>query len=340
MDVQPGNQSWAQRASQGGTVPCPICKEPLQKDTDLHAVSSESDGNSAILWQMLCGVKVMCANHSRCNSEGKCNWTGDYGSYQEHIRCCANTPLAQFENKASNYGDMLNPESNMTTSDCAKLEDNTFEAATTASELSEQIDSEHALESEHADSDNLGECESAGLPSPPQDCVLLGGQEMGSDSSSDFDEPIVEANPSEDKSLTELIADLIQLRGKPDCQPHDEHIADAHAVATISSVAAQEANATHSTLNVDAAPFEPPKAQNTSKPKRSSKKHAAPNTHAYPTSHVQAAALQYQATQAHMAQMAQMAYLQRLRSAQLAHYQTAYLQAHVNQMRLAQRYAP
>merc|ERR1712003_213923 len=42
---------------------------------------------------MLCGTKVMCSNHAKCNPEGRCDWTGDYGSYQEHIRACQNVPL-------------------------------------------------------------------------------------------------------------------------------------------------------------------------------------------------------------------------------------------------------
>jgi len=32
-------------------------------------------------------------NNSRCSPEGKCNWVGDYASYQEHITACQNVPL-------------------------------------------------------------------------------------------------------------------------------------------------------------------------------------------------------------------------------------------------------
>merc|ERR1712187_473958 len=39
------------------------------------------------------GTKVMCSNHAKCNPEGRCDWTGDYGSYQERIRACQNVPL-------------------------------------------------------------------------------------------------------------------------------------------------------------------------------------------------------------------------------------------------------
>merc|ERR1712048_592305 len=92
-EVHPGNQSWARRAQSGNTVPCPACKEPLEKGRDLHEVSATAEGNGASLWQMLCGTKIMCANHSKCSSGGQCDWTGDYGSYQEHIRACQNKPL-------------------------------------------------------------------------------------------------------------------------------------------------------------------------------------------------------------------------------------------------------
>merc|ERR1712176_461915 len=101
----------------------------------------DSDGNGAMLWQMLCGVKVMCGNHSKCNSDGKCNWMGDYGSYQEHIRCCTNTPLIQHESKTSHDSPGAAPDMT-TTSDDVKTEGHESEIETTASELSEVLDSE------------------------------------------------------------------------------------------------------------------------------------------------------------------------------------------------------
>merc|ERR1711933_133215 len=92
FEVHPGNQSWARRAQSGGSVPCPVCKEPLDKDRDLHDVCATAGGDGACLWQMLCGTKIRCANHAKCSPEGQCDWTGDYGSYQEHIRTCQNVP--------------------------------------------------------------------------------------------------------------------------------------------------------------------------------------------------------------------------------------------------------
>jgi len=75
-------------------VPCPVCKEPLQKEQDLHPVSRDGDGGSKMLHQMLSNTRIMCANNPKCSPNGNCNWTGDYGSYQEHIRQCKNLPIA------------------------------------------------------------------------------------------------------------------------------------------------------------------------------------------------------------------------------------------------------
>mmetsp|Transcript_21591 Transcript_21591/g.54016 ORF Transcript_21591/g.54016 Transcript_21591/m.54016 type:complete len:579 (-) Transcript_21591:91-1827(-) len=90
--VQPGCQSWAGRAKGAGSVPCPVCKEPLRADKDLHPVCKGGQGGSAFLWQMLSATRIVCANHPKCNKQGCCDWEGDYGSYQEHIRTCANAP--------------------------------------------------------------------------------------------------------------------------------------------------------------------------------------------------------------------------------------------------------
>lgn len=91
--MNPGNKTWAQRAQDGGSVPCPVCKEPLNKETDLHPVSKDGDGSSRFLHNMLSGTRIMCANSSNCSKSGKCDWVGEYGSYQEHIRLCQNLPI-------------------------------------------------------------------------------------------------------------------------------------------------------------------------------------------------------------------------------------------------------
>jgi len=95
FDAHPKSQSWAQRAQAAGSVPCPVCKEPLKEGTDLFPVCAGGRTESAFLYRMLSGLKVMCANHSRCREDGKCDWTGEYGSIQAHMRGCKNEPLGK-----------------------------------------------------------------------------------------------------------------------------------------------------------------------------------------------------------------------------------------------------
>jgi len=322
IDVQPGNQSWARRASLGGAVPCPVCKEPLQKGTDLHAISPDSDdANSAILWQMLCGVKVMCAHHSGCNRDGKCNWIGDYSSYQAHIHSCENTPLAQCEKQPSDHEDISDEDSELTSSG-VKPEDSDRDAETTASEVSEHLDIESVCGSENAS-----------LPVQPEGYVSSNGEEMCPGSGSDVDEPVGNSHPIDNESLTSPTAHLIRLRAKEDHQEQDV-VEETVPVQTTHFAAVEEANVDCSTLNVHAAPFLPEKARKALKPKRNSKMEVPRSIHVCPTNHMQVAALQYHAAQA---QMVQMAHLHRIRSAQIAYYQAAYLQAH--RVSLAQRRA-
>lgn len=92
--MNPGNKTWAQRAQGGGSVPCPVCKEPLHKDQDLNPVCCDGEGGSKMLFRMLSDTRIVCANNPKCDANGNCNWTGDYGSYQEHIRTCKNLPLS------------------------------------------------------------------------------------------------------------------------------------------------------------------------------------------------------------------------------------------------------
>lgn len=270
----------------------------------------------------------MCANHSRCNSEGNCNWTGDYGSYQEHIHLCTNTPLAQFGNETMNPADTPNPAPEATrTSDYVKNEDYALEVETTASEQSEHVDTESASESENADgSESISDSEHANSTNHPQEVVISGDRVS-------CQEHCVEAHEVEETPLADLIADDIHLRAKEAC--HAQEIAkEAHVDESTPPVAAREAYAGRSALNADAVPFKPANAKESPKTKRSSKKPVTQDIHGCSTFHLQAAALQYQAAQA---QMTQMAYLHRYRAAQMAHYQAAYLQAHMNHMKLSQR---
>jgi len=89
----PGNKTWAQRAQSGSAVPCPVCKEPLHKEQDLKPVCRDGSGGSKFLYQMLSKTKIVCANNPKCSINGNCNWSGDYGSYQEHIHVCQNMQI-------------------------------------------------------------------------------------------------------------------------------------------------------------------------------------------------------------------------------------------------------
>merc|ERR1719389_1548584 len=63
----PSNQTWAQRAKTGGTVPCPVCKTPLRKDSDVYAVEKNGTGHSPVLWRMIQSLRVRCKGQ-----EGTC----------------------------------------------------------------------------------------------------------------------------------------------------------------------------------------------------------------------------------------------------------------------------
>jgi len=95
--AQPQTQSWAQRTSSNGLVPCPVCKEPLHEDRDLFTLRKDGANGNGMLWSMLQQTQLRCINHSSCSAGGVCNWTGDYGSYQAHIRECKNELLQEPE---------------------------------------------------------------------------------------------------------------------------------------------------------------------------------------------------------------------------------------------------
>lgn len=91
--VQPGSKTWAQRVESAGSVPCPVCKEPLREEQDLYPVSCDSEGGFKMLHRMLSGTRIVCVNNPKCSPNGNCHWTGDYGSYQDHIRLCKNVHI-------------------------------------------------------------------------------------------------------------------------------------------------------------------------------------------------------------------------------------------------------
>jgi hypothetical protein len=93
FETQPKSQSWAQRAQSAGLVPCPVCKEPLHEERDLFTVCPNGQNESALLWRLLSGVKIICRNNPKCCADGNCTWSGDYGSYQKHLQSCKNVAL-------------------------------------------------------------------------------------------------------------------------------------------------------------------------------------------------------------------------------------------------------
>jgi hypothetical protein len=80
----PNNQTWAQRAKSGGSVPCPVCKTALHKETDIFSVEKHGDGNSAMLWRMIQSLEVKC--DGRQCEDGCCGWTGELGSFRQHLQ--------------------------------------------------------------------------------------------------------------------------------------------------------------------------------------------------------------------------------------------------------------
>jgi hypothetical protein len=79
----PNNQTWAQRAKSGGSVPCPVCKTALHKETDIFPVEKHGDDNSAMLWRMIQGLHIKC--DGRQCADGCCSWTGELGSFRRHL---------------------------------------------------------------------------------------------------------------------------------------------------------------------------------------------------------------------------------------------------------------
>eukprot|EP00442_Polarella_glacialis_P017057 CAMPEP_0115055730 /NCGR_PEP_ID=MMETSP0227-20121206/4807_1 /TAXON_ID=89957 /ORGANISM="Polarella glacialis, Strain CCMP 1383" /LENGTH=850 /DNA_ID=CAMNT_0002440339 /DNA_START=75 /DNA_END=2627 /DNA_ORIENTATION=- len=104
----PESQTWAQRAKLAGperVVPCPVCKQALNERKDLYPVCGvTSRSENLLLWRMLSSLKIMCANHPKVRrADGKCDWIGEYGSYQKHIERCKNQTMADsggFESEA------------------------------------------------------------------------------------------------------------------------------------------------------------------------------------------------------------------------------------------------
>lgn len=102
LKQHPESQSWAQRAKQGPdrTVPCPVCKHDLNVKTDLHPVANASSrSENLLLWRMLSSLKIMCSNNPKIRSDGECDWVGEYGTFEAHIKLCQNKRLSSEDPK-------------------------------------------------------------------------------------------------------------------------------------------------------------------------------------------------------------------------------------------------
>lgn len=97
FNQHPKSQTWAQRAKSAGpdrVVPCPVCKQPLSERKDLYPVCGlTSRSENLLLWRMLSSLKIVCVNHLKVRKDGKCDWVGEYGTYQAHALKCKNEPL-------------------------------------------------------------------------------------------------------------------------------------------------------------------------------------------------------------------------------------------------------
>eukprot|EP00434_Breviolum_minutum_P041687 symbB.v1.2.037087.t1/scaffold5382.1/size27800/2 len=86
-------QTWAQKATNFGPnrkVPCPVCKQILIEGVNLVTVSKT--GQHALLWRVISGLEIICENNRRLRGDGQCDWVGEYGTYQKHIKDCKNAP--------------------------------------------------------------------------------------------------------------------------------------------------------------------------------------------------------------------------------------------------------
>jgi hypothetical protein len=273
----------------------------------------------------------MCANHAKCSPEGQCDWTGDYGSYQAHIRTCQNIPtrcglssapenvatLAVASDKLESYalpqagGGKEAPEHDIET--VSVVSETTVDPISAdASEASDSVDPISVDASEASD------CDEAPM-SPPN---------------GDYEEMLETASSSEPASveastLNQLISEFVALKLKE----HQQHceVKETHAVAE-----SHDDDASHATAMTQLCLGE---AASSSNKKSVSKKIKKPkqNQEAAPSN-----AAQQQAAQMAHWQAAQMAQWRHLQAAQVAHWQAyqarvAHMQAaQVQQWRMAQ----
>jgi len=204
FDVYPRSLSWAQRAQAAGSAPCPVCKEPLKEETDLFPVCAAGRTESAFLYRVLSGLKIQCSNHARCRDDGRCDWTGEYGSFQEHVRTCKNVPLGKPAVLQESKSSAHNP-----TAQAVPSSRFTSEEGSTAAPDSDAWDTEDAPHSEEP-ATPPAEDESA-----DSSVVVEAPDAEAADQSAEPAEP-EPAEPTaaaaEPASLTDLIKALVDLK--------------------------------------------------------------------------------------------------------------------------------
>lgn len=349
--VQPGNKSWAQRAAAKGTVPCPVCKEPLGEQ-DVHSVCADGEPGSAMLWAMLSEIQVMCSNHSQINAEGKCNWIGSYGEYQEHISSCKNEPVYETKPKPVPKVSEEIPEAIESQTDEAPYREAASPQLKTVDCTVDASDATTCESHSHHSSPKLSDAsevqEDSMEPFEPIDAhetqFSLGGDLAGA---SEDEQPAERTSPPlADMSLTDLIGALVELQATTATEApvtEDLHIEDGPALPTPDESSIPEPFVVHArvacnpnrvasktTLDARAATFQPEASTlkahtpEKGKPKKGTKaKQQVPADAAAWHAH----AIQMQAAQLQAAQMAHLGYAaqwQRAAAAQqAAHWQTA-----------------
>ena len=48
-----------------------------------------------LLWRMLSALRICCLNNAKLRKDGKCDWEGEYGTWQKHWEVCKNASRKQ-----------------------------------------------------------------------------------------------------------------------------------------------------------------------------------------------------------------------------------------------------
>lgn len=196
FNAHPSNQTWAQRAKTGGAIPCPACKTPLRKETDVYPVEQHGNANSAFLWRMIQGLKIKCdGKHSMCG--GRCSWTGEYGSYRKHL---SSGTCGEGEFQVADTGAIETVKE-----DVYSLEESAKESQSTCSELSNELALEELHIESNADTSCSEELDCVESSDSPPPCYLELDQNYSSCLSHDFGSGDAEKLSSMQPPLEQLI---------------------------------------------------------------------------------------------------------------------------------------